>query len=286
MKIIDPHLHLFDLRKGQYNWLKADSPPFWPDKHVINQYFCELDLALEPPLELAGFVHIEAGFDNEQPWRELDYLETHCQLPFRSVAFADICASDFSQTLDKLLRRPSLCGIRYILDEQANKVLSNKRVQQNLQLLAYHQLSFDAQFNLSDNTAVTYLCKILSNAPQLKVIINHAGWPPAVADKENFTNLQHNLTQLSQFQNVAIKLSGWEMANRQWQVDDVVAILDDTLQIMGEHRVMLASNFPLCLWRSSYQQLWLDYTQKLPLDEEQLKHLCYQNAAHWYKFEP
>ena len=90
MKIIDPHLHLFDLTKGSYEWLQANNPPFWSDKALINRSFNEGDLSLISPLSLAGFVHIEAGFDNQQPWRELNYLNNECQFPFAAIASIDL----------------------------------------------------------------------------------------------------------------------------------------------------------------------------------------------------
>ncbi len=37
LKIIDPHIHLIDLAKGQYHWLKPQNPPHWPDKHLIEK---------------------------------------------------------------------------------------------------------------------------------------------------------------------------------------------------------------------------------------------------------
>ena len=125
MNIIDPHLHLFDLNKGQYHWLKAENPPFWPDKSVIAKNFREQNLKLAPPLNLAGFVHIEAGFDNQQPWREIAWLEQNCQSNFRSVASLDITLMPeiFSQQLDKLLAYKSVVGIRHILDDEALSIL-------------------------------------------------------------------------------------------------------------------------------------------------------------------
>ena len=63
MKIIDAHLHLFDLQAGEYRWLSPDNPPFWPDKPVIAKNFSESDLVVSAPEQLSGFVHIEAGFD-------------------------------------------------------------------------------------------------------------------------------------------------------------------------------------------------------------------------------
>ena len=93
MQIIDPHVHLFDLAKGQYLWLKPENEPFWPDKAVINKNFSASDLSLSAPLSLYGFVHIEAGFDNLEPWREIAWLEQNCQDNFRAVAMLDITLS-------------------------------------------------------------------------------------------------------------------------------------------------------------------------------------------------
>ena len=96
MKIIDPHVHLFDIAQGDYHWLKPDNSPFWSDKALINKtcvegdlaFIFETDLKSEPvfsselELVLASFVHIEAGFDNKRPWRELNNLEATCKKTF------------------------------------------------------------------------------------------------------------------------------------------------------------------------------------------------------------
>ena len=66
MDILDPHLHLFNLKSGDYHWLSPDNPPFWSDKAVIAKNFNESHLLLSTPFNLKGFVHIEAGFDNAQ----------------------------------------------------------------------------------------------------------------------------------------------------------------------------------------------------------------------------
>ena len=97
--IIDPHIHFFNLSKGQYLWLAPDVEPFWPDKYKINRDFFEPDLMISPNNKLLGFVHIEAGFNNQQPQQEIAWLEKSCHLPFRTIAFADITSSDFSSDL-------------------------------------------------------------------------------------------------------------------------------------------------------------------------------------------
>jgi len=287
IKIIDPHVHLFDLSKGQYQWLKAENPPFWPDKSVIANNFSEQDLCLSSPLELAGFVHIEAGFDNENPWREIEWLEQSCQTDFRSVAMLDITLMPelFSLQLTKLLSYKSLVGIRYILDDDALTILSDKNCQLNLQQLAKHQLSFELQLPVSDNKVTQQLMKLLTATPELLYCINHAGWPPTTHEKANIDSLnwQNNIEKLSQFNNVYIKCSGYEMLNRQyaklWQEDIIATCLAN----FGLSKVMLASNFPLSLWHSHYQQSWLQCLN-LHYSKSELNKLCYQNAYNFYKF--
>ncbi|WP_281556454.1 amidohydrolase family protein [Thalassomonas sp. RHCl1] len=290
--IIDPHLHLFDLTQGEYAWLALDNPPFWQDKGKINQNFTESDLT-PAPLSLAGFVHIEAGFDNARPWREIAYLEQSCRLPFKSVAFIDLELEPmvFEQQLMQLLTYPSVTGCRHILDQQAIELLEQPKVQANLGRLADAGLSFDLQMPLADDKAVTVLAKILEQIPGLNVIINHAGWPPyletltAAADKQtgNWQAWLSGLKRLSAFDSVAIKCSGWEMAERQYQLSWAGAVIAECIRIFGEQRVMLASNFPLCLFSTTYSGLWQDYL-KLAYNEQQLTQLLYDNAATWYGF--
>lgn len=277
MKIIDPHVHLFALSAGQYHWLKPENPPYWPDKTVICREFRETDLTLSPPVELAGFVHIEAGFDNAQPWRETDWLEQYCTLPFRSVAGIDLLADDFSHTLDELVKRPSTVGVRHILDDQAADILSQSLIPARFNQLAAAKLSFDVQFDFADGSAVAALLKVMESAPAVQFIINHAGLP-LPASKANWFN---NINKLASYPNLTMKLSGWEMHARERRNDWVKWVLESTLNTFGENRLMLASNFPLCLWSGSYDSLWQSYLQLL--GEAAARRLFHDNAAHIYR---
>lgn len=285
-KIIDPHLHLFNLDKGDYTWLKPQNAPFWPDKYLINKNVNETDLNLASPYQLAGFVHIEAGFNNQQPWHEIDWLEQHCSLPFKSVAFADITANSFEQHVKLLKQRRSVVGIRHILDEQALAILSAKATTQHLALLEEYTFSFDAQMSVTDTLAVDKLVEHAQQYPQLKVIINHGGWPPYHQDKELYELWLKNIKKLAEYPNIAIKLSAWEMNDRYWQVDWLHQVLLDALIAFGRSRVMMASNFPLCLFTKSYAELWSSYTDLVGIvDADCFEKISFTNAKQWYCLE-
>ena len=283
MRIIDPHVHLFDLSLGQYQWLKMENPPFWPDKHLIAKNFSAQDLNLPAHLKLAGFVHIEAGFDNQQPWREIAWLETHCSLTFRSIAMLDVTLPSvlFTEQLEKLSKFKSVVGIRYILDDAAVSILSDKNSQHNLEILADKNLNFELQMSVSDTKAVECLTEILTSVPTLKVSINHAGWP-ALDEQQQLIWLA-NIKLLAKFQHVFIKCSGYEMADRNYPTNWPHQIIKHCVEYFGIERVMLASNFPLNLFRTSYQDTWLNNIA-LPYPPEDLQRLCCSNAEQFYQF--
>jgi len=278
INIIDPHVHLFATDEGDYAWLKPDNPPFWPDKPAIARPFTQADLALSSPFSLAGFVHIEAGFSNTEPWREIDWLETNCTLPFRSVGFANLQAPDFAQTLSHLTARQSITGVRHILDDEAQSVLSCTRARHAFGLLADAGLSFDAQLNLCDTRAIAMLRNICSLHCGLQIIINHG--LSGAANGTLTTEWLENLKLLAQSPNIAIKLSGWEMVNRQWQPGNIASAITQAVSIFGAQRVMLASNFPLCTWRFDYPTFWQTITELCNKDD--LAALCHDNALAWY----
>jgi L-fuconolactonase len=282
-KIIDPHLHLFNLEQGDYAWLKPQNPPFWPDKHIINKNFVEADVWMYPPQQLAGFVHIEAGFDNHQPWREIDWLQQHCALPFSSVAFADITATTFAEHIELLKQRKSVVGIRHILDEQAEKILKSELIDQHFTLLSKYEFSFDAQLSLLDAPAIEQLFTLANKHKAVRIIINHGGSPPTMNAIDAQKKWQLSLQKLVKCENVAIKLSGWEMSNRAWQPQHAANVVQDCIATLGDTRVMLASNFPLCLLSMSYAELWNTYAALHKISAQCFEKITFSNAKSWYR---
>ncbi|NMP30918.1 amidohydrolase family protein [Thalassotalea sp. M1531] len=284
MKIIDPHVHFFDLKKGNYHWLKSENPPFWPDKPIIQKNFNENDMKLASPMELAGFVHIEAGFNNEQPWQEIAWLESMNTMPFKSVASIDLTSSPqyFIKQVSKLLTYSSIVGVRHILDDDAEQILSNKNTATNLATLATNNLHFELQMPLANLAAVSLLEKLLKNAPHLNVIINHCGTPKLTA-KQNQAWFD-GMGLLSEYPKVTIKCSGWEMFSRHYSNHQLTRVIKACIAIFSMDRVMLASNFPLLLFSCSYQELWQSYRVAFGLTSNELEQLCYQNARRYYRF--
>ncbi len=290
-KIIDPHLHLFNLEEGNYYWLKPDSEPLWPDKEQIAQDFGESDLLLNQNLELTGYVHIEAGFDNVRPWREIKWLEETCTLPIRTVANIDLRlpSKQFNRQLQQIKQYSSVVGVRHILDESSESLLKDKKVMHNLYELAEQQLHFELQIDFTGTAIIHQLCILLDDGlkNKLNVIINHVGFPPSIHDKQQLYKWYESLTLLSKFPSCAIKCSGWEMIDRNYNSHQIKDVLIWCIEQFGIDRVMLASNFPVCTLSKSYNEYWQDMISLLHSEhysEQTIKALCCQNAFDWYRF--
>lgn len=304
LNIVDPHIHLFALAHGDYYWLKDENQPYWHDKKQIQRDFNEQDLQLSGEFSLTGFVHIEAGFNNQQPWQELTFLEANCQSSFACIAAINLLDtnSQFTATLNKLSLLKSFKGVRHILDEQAYSLLTSPIVLSNIaklnqyskrQALNTKPIIFELQLAFEDSQACIALHDVIVNNPQLIFAINHAGFPPDFSNNCEVNNsawLQNSWFQtiksFAQYTNVIIKCSGWEMTNRYYQPDWLNTCIATIIENFAINKVMLASNFPLCLFsQDSYQNYWQNLLS-LPcikaLPEHKKSAICSDNALHYY----
>ena len=279
-KLLDPHLHLFDLENGNYHWLSDTSSPMWPEQQAIRKNFSTEDLCLDKPFCLEGFVHIEAGFDNDNPWREIEWLEASVDLPFKSVAYIDITSPRFFADLEKIIQYPSVVGVRYILDNNAAKILSSDQVKANVALLERQGLLFEAQMSVDCIESVAALSLMMAEYPQLKVILNHCGMPETLNEA-----WMTGVMQLAQYPECYVKCSGWEMLNREWDAEQIKPLISFVIRQFGLTRVMLASNFPVSLLRCSYADLWTLYFEDMNWKGFEQDMLFYENAKRVYGFD-
>ena len=290
--IIDAHLHLFDASKGRYEWWSS-LPEI--DREQIAKSFFVNDLLLPTDLSLAGIVHIEAGYDNQGSWHEIDNVEAQCKdMPLASIGCIDLTlnCNDFVANLQEFKQRRSFRGLRHILDENAKHVLNHPNTKSNLSTLNQEDFIFELQMSFIDHNVNTALFHLLDHAPELRFAINHAGFAPlslpeAARQTKSINNektWKSAINQLATYPNSVVKCSGWEMQNRTYDnvaISPFISYLSDTF---GENRLLFASNFPLTLFSKSYSDYWCDITKiitALGLDPTQVLH---ENARKFYRF--
>jgi predicted TIM-barrel fold metal-dependent hydrolase len=276
LKIIDPHVHFFNLVEGQYSWLQGAYPPAWPNLEKIKQPVSAQQLVKSTDFELVGLVHIEAGFDNTSPINELNWLDSHLKgIPFKAISYnqIDSSADEFINSLEALAHL-SLCGIRDITEGTDAKRLLDANSFKNLTTLSDTRLHFEAQFDIENSEITKQIAYYAKQLPQLQIIINHAGLP------SNLNDWRQGVELLAQHNNIAIKFSGFELL--QLTSEQQVACFNFLFNHFGQQRIMLASNFPVCQINTSYNNLW--HCHKALCSNDKTWHdLSYTNAKHYYQ---
>ena len=90
---------------------------------------------------------------------------------------------------------------------------------------------------------------------------------------------------LAAIPNIYCKLSGMvtEANWGQWHRDDFIPYMDVTLDAFGTARVMIGSDWPVCLLSASYEEVMdicLSYISRLSLDEQ--RRIMGDNACMFY----
>ena len=281
--ICDPHVHFFNLEIGHYNWLEEHNPPHFLDKTKIAKNFSEEDISQYSELDLQAYVHIEAGFDNAAPWRELEWLAQSCALPMRTIAYLELTQSPhaFCHKIKQLEEYSSLVGIRHIIDEEVTQAATIGNVQKNLQTLQESKLIFELHLKLSDLNKANTIYELLLRTPDLKLVINHAGFAPHHCS-DAFKNWEKGLAKFALLPNCWLKVSGFEMVDRQYSIESVERVLIACIKIFSERRVMLASNFPLVNFSYNYQEYWLLVIQAIKNKGLNTEALTLNNAKQFY----
>lgn len=276
LKIIDPHVHFFNLVEGQYSWLQGANPPAWPNLEKIKQPVSAQQLVKSTDFELVGLVHIEAGFDNTSPINELNWLDSHLKgIPFKAISYnqIDSSADEFINSLEALAHL-SLCGIRDITEGTDAKRLLDANSFKNLTTLSDTRLHFEAQFDIENSEITKQITYYAKQLPQLQIIINHAGLP------SNLNDWRQGVELLAQHDNIAIKFSGFELL--QLTSEQQAACFNFLFNHFGQQRIMFASNFPVCQINTSYNTLW--HCHKALFSNDKTWHdLSYTNAKHYYQ---
>ncbi|HCM48033.1 MAG TPA: hypothetical protein DIS98_11200, partial [Colwellia sp.] len=225
----------------------------------------------------------------------------------RTIVSIDLLAQPehFQKSLQKSQQYHSLIGVRHILDEQAYTILSNHNVQENFASLnEVTNFIFELQLPLADESAIKVmplLLQTIDKNKQLRFIINHAGFPPKIASKETNDNAwdlwTKQLTKLAKYPNVFIKCSGWEMQDRQYEISWFSDVTRFCLNTFSIKRVMLASNFPLCLLgkklgnevgKKNYASYWQDILKSSVIQQcskNEKNALLHNNAFRIYQLD-
>ena len=228
---IDAHHHLWDLSAVHYPWLMAKGEVrFFGDPAPIARDYLLPEFTADATAHgFEGSVHIQVGAaDPLAEARWVDNIAAQSSWQMRQVAFCDLTAPSLADDLDILCALPSVVGVRQIIGRAPGEdaltgtrdLITSPAFLAGLQRLAEKGLSFDLQL-LPELMAP--MAEILSQVPNLKVALCHAGSPYDRTD-EGLSYWAGELAHLSALPQVSAKLSGLGMFAHGWQKDDFAPI--------------------------------------------------------------
>ncbi|MGQ3047780.1 MAG: amidohydrolase family protein [Niveispirillum sp.] len=255
LPIVDPHMHLWDFTRQHYSWLMDRPLPSNAAGNVepiAKPYGLSEYLADTAGFDVRGLVHVEAGASTAHSLAETQWLQgvaDEGRLPMALVAFAALNDPDVEKLLAAHAEHGAVRGIRHIINWHSDPartystrdVIGDADWQRGYALLAKYVLSFDLQIYPSQ---MAVAAELAARHPDIPVILNHAGMPTD-QDADGLALWRKGLALLAAQPNVAIKISGLAMIDRQWTVDSLRPFVLHAIDAFGTDRAMFASNFPV-----------------------------------------
>jgi predicted TIM-barrel fold metal-dependent hydrolase len=272
VRIIDTHHHLWNLSENRYPWLTDHivAKPYGDYGAIRQNYLIEDFFADIGALPVVKSVHVQAGHDPSDPVRETRWLQAIADdvkrskgFPHGIVADADLSSPDAEAVLEAHRAYRNLRGIRTILSDSVRypgrhpDMLESPSWRANLALLRRHDLSLDLQLYPQQMAPVAALAR---SHPSALFIICHTGLPEDQST-EGRTRWRKALRLLAAEPNVAIKISGFGLFDRDWTVESIRPFVMETIEIFGVERCMFGSDFPVDKLFTSYNKVWASFDE-------------------------
>lgn len=260
---LDAHQHFWKYSPADYAWIS--------DKmQVLQRDFLPLDLKpLLVAQNLDGSIAVQAQQTCEETRWLLDLAERN-EFIRGVVGWVDLCVPRIREQVDALPNRRKLVGIRHIVqDEPDDAFMLRPDFRRGIAELSGLGLVYDL---LLHPRHLPVAVKLVREFPNQAFVLDHIAKPP-IADRR-LEPWAENIRALASFSNVSCKLSGMvtEARWKEWRPDDFKPYLDTVLEAFGPGRLMIGSDWPVCLLSSTYPDtlgIVLDYVDKLSADEQQ-----------------
>jgi predicted TIM-barrel fold metal-dependent hydrolase len=291
--IIDCHQHLWDLEKFKLLWIK-------PGTLLGRSYLMTDYLEAIEGTGIKHAIYMEVDVELSQQQAEAEHLIEICKsgnAPTRAAVVSGRPASDeFETYVGQFQGNRYMKGIRQVLhgaSTPAGYCLQDSFVR-GIRLLGELGLSFDLCLRpkeLADGA------KLAERCPGTRFIVDHCGnADPKAFFKAGDSRLtdaktdhaadawRRDMEGLAKHKNVICKISGIvARVPRQWSAEDLAPIVNHCLDTFGPSRVVVGSDWPVCLngaplcdWVAALKQIIANRSVV------QQRQLLRDNAANFY----
>lgn len=274
--IVDAHHHLWQVGRGDYDWMSPDVP-------VLARDYLAKDL--RPVLRRAGVdrsVLVQAA----QTEAETDFLlllAAQADFVAGVVGWLDFEDAAFPARLEALMRRPKFVGLRPMLQDHADDgYVLRPAVLANLRHLAASGAAFDI---LTFPRHLPFVLRMLDAVPDLRAVVDHLSKPPVASGR--LEGWAGDMARIAAHPGVFCKVSGLvtEARHQDWAPGDLAPYVRHVLDVFGADRLMFGSDWPVCLLAASYAEVMNAARGILDplLDAEGMAKVFGGNAVRFYR---
>lgn len=241
--MIDAHHHLWHYDSAQYPWIPPGSAlaadHLLPELHAVTR-----------DADVTGTVAVQARQTVDETRFLLD-LAARCERILGVVGWAPLGEAGIPKWIDELAADPRLKGLRHVLQDEADEFFDRDDFHRGLSLLPDAGLTYDL---LVFQRQLPAALRLVDRQPRLGIIIDHIAKPEARNGRieDDWRRGMRELARRDQV--LGVKFSGLltEFPAGEGDAPTVRAYFEETLEIFGSHRVMVGSDWPVCLLRTSY----------------------------------
>jgi L-fuconolactonase len=241
--LIDAHQHFWIYNPAEYDWIDDSMA-------ALRRNFLPNDLKLE--LDNSGF-HGSVAVQACQTLEETRWL---LELAERSpwilgvVGWVDLRSPNIRSQLKVLCGNPKLVGVRHVVQsEPDDRFLLRPDFLHGISALEEFDLAYDI---LIYTKHLPVAAEFVKRFPRQRFVLDHLAKPPIRSGAIDFW--AQGIKRLAEFPNVFCKLSGlvteaeWE----HWEPAQIIPFLDVAFESFGADRLMVGSDWPVCLVAASY----------------------------------
>ena len=260
---LDCHVHLWKYDPQQYRWIS-------PELTVLQRDYLPPDLeAVQRPLGFTGAVAVQARQSLAETEFLLDLADRYPNVR-GVVGWVDLRAPDVAEQLERFCAHPAFRGVRHVVqDEPDDRFIVREDFLRGVRALGHFGLVYDI---LIYHRQLPATVEFVEMFPDQRFVVNHLAKPDyRSGELEPWASYMRRLARHPQ---VSCKASGMVSDFREghWPPGTFEPYLDVVFEAFGTERVMIASDWPVCLLGASYadtMQVVIDYLGQLSAQEQE-----------------
>lgn len=243
---VDAHHHVWRLARGDYGWLKPESP-------IYRDYGID---DIRPLLRLAGISHtmlVQAAPTEAETLFMLEQAHASAGLVRGVVGWVDLTARNAASRVAALAKDKLVRGFRPMIQDLPDPDwMLRDEIKRGLEAMAKAGLVFDA---LVRPVHLPRVPNFSNRYPGLKIMIDHGGKPDVKSGA--FAGWARDMKIVARETAAYCKVSGLVTeASPDWTVDHLRPFVDHLLDVFGPGRLAWGSDWPVVNRAGGFERWW------------------------------